>query len=112
MPQVFPDFSEAMDFGPGPEDTYEARIVNVDTFTADGSGTPMLEVRYQLYGERAVAQKQDKRQLTRNYPLKGKGTGFLRTFLKAVGIPESSFNDTNLLLNKQVMVSTTNGADR
>src|SRR5437773_10693287 len=109
MPQVFPDFSEAQDFGPGPEDTYEARIVHVDTFTADTEAkTPMLEVRFELFGQRAKERGVEKRQLTRNYPLRGKGTGFLKSFLKAVSLDEKGFTHTDQLLNKVLLVSTVN----
>jgi len=107
MPQVFPDFSEAMDFGPGPEDIYEGRIINVDMETAE-TGTPYIAVRYTLYGERAVLNKVDKRQLTRNYMLKGKGSGFLKRFLAAAKVADGVFRDTDQLIGRLVMVATTN----
>src|SRR5690554_5999524 len=109
MPQIFPDFSEAPDFGPIVEDTFQARIVNVDVDEANNAErTPYLAVRFELFGPKAEAAKVAKRQITRNFMLRGRGAGFLRGLLKAVGIPESEFRHSEMLLGKVVLVATKN----
>jgi len=108
MTQVLPDFSEKQDFGPLPELVYDARIAKADTFKAKDTGTAMLEVEFELFGPVAEANSAAKRHVIRNFPLAGKGTGFLATLLKAVDIPEPAFRDTNQLVGKVVKVATHN----
>src|SRR5262245_5541130 len=106
--QIMPDFSEAMDFGPIPEDVYEAEIVAVDLDQSD-QGTKYMEIQFKLYGANAAAKGVDKRQIIRNFMLNGKGTGFTKNMLlPAVGIPEGAVRDTNLLIGKRVRVATVN----
>jgi hypothetical protein len=118
MGQVKPDFSNAQDFTPVPDDVYTATITAVDEFKSKSTNTPMLEVEFEIMdskkylssrkdaGGKQVELNTQGRKLYRNVPLAGKGAGFLRTFLEAVKIPEDKFDNTTQLMGKRVKVKT------
>jgi hypothetical protein len=95
------NFDQAADFSPVKDDIYLSTIKDVSTFNSKEKGTPMIKVQFQVLDSKNGALN---RMFFRNFPLAGEGTGFLRTFLKELEIPEKAFTDTSQLIGKQLKI--------
>lgn len=103
MAQIKPDFTDAVSFEAVPDDVYKVRIEKADTFNSQEKGLPMIKLNLVITDTKNDANG---RHLFRNVPATGKGSGFLRSLLEVLDIPENTFTDTNVLIGKALKVKT------
>ena len=108
MGQVKPDFSQAADFSPIPNRIYNAVVEDAEDFIADNDNkTPMIKITYNVLDSAPFKDRKGHdantqgRKLFRNYPLAGRGSGFLRLLLEALKVEEDKFTDTKMLIGKR-----------
>lgn len=93
MAEITVDLTEATDFAPIPDGTYCVRVNEEPTsFVAESSGTPCLKWEFTLTEEEGQEEYAG-RKLWRNTPLTGKGSGFTKDVLTALGVPFSEIGD-------------------
>lgn len=88
MARIQPNFSEAMTFGATVPGLYKLQVIGSSTDVSREKRTPLAIFKMvvaEVIKAPDEARNEIGREITRNMPLNGKGSGFLKEFLLALG---------------------------
>lgn len=106
MPNITPDFSEAVEATPIPDGVYNARITEAKVEKAKKSGDAFLKWKLTIFGAEGDAAKYNGWPVFYNTMIGGKGAGMLKTLIKAAtGVEPAGAFDTDELLGKEVTLT-------
>lgn len=105
MPQVVPDFSEAVEAAPIPDGVYSARVIGSEIKTSR-AGNDYVKWKLQVFGAEGDLTPINNRVVYHNTMLAGPGSGILKSFQKAIvgRVIEAGF-DTDEFLGKEAQVT-------
>lgn len=106
MAKVTPDLTEAVELAsePMPVGTYPTRITSVEVKKSQ-AGNDYLKAKHTVFGLEGELAKFNNWPVFSNYMLSGKGTSGLKQLLGASDIDPKSFQDSDMLLGKEVKVT-------